>query len=324
MKVSLLFPPTWHPSQPYLSLPSLTGFLHQGGISDVSQRDLGIELLDTVLTRDYAAEVYQQFAKSHVYQSPMRPDPTDKFVLPTAMRGTSGTFLALAQEACREAGGKMWDQYDMLRAKQFINEAYMYVCNAGPVWRFLEAEGAFTTVASSDIYTLTALATALSVAGEITDVTRGGVPIKVLDWQALERISYDTQDDTATEPKYWTEFDGKIRLWPKPDQVYTIGIFYEFRPAEMSVDSDTPAIPLPWRSRLLVPYAAAKMLREFATRDTNSIGFADRRQSEFEAAFSMFSGQFGAARHPRLGLEDESWDRNWPGSPDWDYWMSVD
>ena len=66
MKISLLFPPTWHPSQPYLSLPSLTGFLRQGGISDVSQRDLGIELLDTVLTKDYAAEVYQHLiAKQH-------------------------------------------------------------------------------------------------------------------------------------------------------------------------------------------------------------------------------------------------------------------
>jgi anaerobic magnesium-protoporphyrin IX monomethyl ester cyclase len=60
MKVSLLFPPTWHPSQPYLSLPSLTGFLHQGGVSDVSQRDLGIELLDGLLTRSYGAEVYQR------------------------------------------------------------------------------------------------------------------------------------------------------------------------------------------------------------------------------------------------------------------------
>ena len=60
MKVSLLFPPTWHPSQPYLSLPSLTGFLHQGGVPDVSQRDLGIELLDGVLTRSYGQEVYQQ------------------------------------------------------------------------------------------------------------------------------------------------------------------------------------------------------------------------------------------------------------------------
>jgi radical SAM superfamily enzyme YgiQ (UPF0313 family) len=38
----------------------LTGFLHQGGVSDVSQRDLGIELLDGLLTRSYGAEVYQR------------------------------------------------------------------------------------------------------------------------------------------------------------------------------------------------------------------------------------------------------------------------
>ena len=60
MKVSLLFPPTWHPSQPYLSLPSLTGFLHQGGVSKVSQRDLGIELLDALLTRSYGGRVHRQ------------------------------------------------------------------------------------------------------------------------------------------------------------------------------------------------------------------------------------------------------------------------
>ena len=60
MKVSLLFPPTWHPSQPYLSLPSLTGFLAQGGVTNVSQRDLGIELLDTVVTHSYGAALYQE------------------------------------------------------------------------------------------------------------------------------------------------------------------------------------------------------------------------------------------------------------------------
>lgn len=58
MKISLVFPPTWHPSQPYLSLPSLTGFLSQAGVKNVTQRDLGIEVLDTFLTRDYGQEVY--------------------------------------------------------------------------------------------------------------------------------------------------------------------------------------------------------------------------------------------------------------------------
>ncbi|HVQ64984.1 MAG TPA: B12-binding domain-containing radical SAM protein, partial [Terriglobia bacterium] len=60
MKVSLLFPPTWHPSQPYLSLPSLTGFLAQAGVTNVTQRDLGIELLDDVVTKSYGVGLYQE------------------------------------------------------------------------------------------------------------------------------------------------------------------------------------------------------------------------------------------------------------------------
>jgi hypothetical protein len=60
VKISLLFPPTWHPSQPYLSLPSLTGFLHQAGVTNVTQRDLGIELLDGILTQQYGEQLYPQ------------------------------------------------------------------------------------------------------------------------------------------------------------------------------------------------------------------------------------------------------------------------
>ena len=60
MKISLLFPPSWHPSQPYLSLPCLTAFLDQAGISDKTQRDLNIEMLDTVLTKTYGLDVYEK------------------------------------------------------------------------------------------------------------------------------------------------------------------------------------------------------------------------------------------------------------------------
>ena len=60
MKVLLLFPPSWHPSQPYLSLPSLTAFLRQNGISEVRQRDLNIELLDILLTKKECSAFYQR------------------------------------------------------------------------------------------------------------------------------------------------------------------------------------------------------------------------------------------------------------------------
>ncbi|MDN3512611.1 MAG: B12-binding domain-containing radical SAM protein [Candidatus Jettenia sp.] len=60
MRVLLLFPPSWHPSQPYLSLPSLTAFLRQQGVHDVVQRDLNIELLDMLLTKETCSKFYQK------------------------------------------------------------------------------------------------------------------------------------------------------------------------------------------------------------------------------------------------------------------------
>ncbi len=58
MNISLLFPPSWHPSQPYLSIPCLSAFLEQAGVTGVTQRDLNIELLDSILSKSYGIEVY--------------------------------------------------------------------------------------------------------------------------------------------------------------------------------------------------------------------------------------------------------------------------
>ena len=60
MKISLLFPPSWHPSQPYLSLPCLSAFLEKAGISSFKQEDLNIEILDQILTKEYGLDVHQQ------------------------------------------------------------------------------------------------------------------------------------------------------------------------------------------------------------------------------------------------------------------------
>ena len=50
MQVSLIFPPSWIPSQPFLSLPSLQGFLKKEGVGNVSIRDLNIEIMDALLS----------------------------------------------------------------------------------------------------------------------------------------------------------------------------------------------------------------------------------------------------------------------------------
>lgn len=59
MKVSLLFPPSWLPSQPYLSLPTLTGFLRKYGV-EVIQRDVNIEFLETLMSWEKVQGIYSK------------------------------------------------------------------------------------------------------------------------------------------------------------------------------------------------------------------------------------------------------------------------
>ena len=61
--IYLVFPSSWHPSQPYLSLPSLKAFLHQHGIQDVVQRDLAIELLDHCCTWEKTKPLYERIIR---------------------------------------------------------------------------------------------------------------------------------------------------------------------------------------------------------------------------------------------------------------------
>src|SRR6266704_6096379 len=52
MKVMLIFPPDWYPSEPYLSLPSLTAVLRAAG-HQVVQKDVNLEMYDWYFSGDF-------------------------------------------------------------------------------------------------------------------------------------------------------------------------------------------------------------------------------------------------------------------------------
>ena len=56
MKVMLIFPPDWYPSEPYLSLPSLTAVLRQAGHT-VIQKDINCEMWDWYFSEDFLRKV---------------------------------------------------------------------------------------------------------------------------------------------------------------------------------------------------------------------------------------------------------------------------
>ncbi len=61
MKVLLLFPPDWLPSEPYLSLPSLTSVLRPAGHT-VIQKDINVDMYDLMFSEDFLQHVQNRIA----------------------------------------------------------------------------------------------------------------------------------------------------------------------------------------------------------------------------------------------------------------------
>ncbi len=59
MKVLLIFPPDWYPSEPYLSLPSLTAVLRAAG-HNVVQKDVNLDMYDWFFSGDFLRRVLKK------------------------------------------------------------------------------------------------------------------------------------------------------------------------------------------------------------------------------------------------------------------------
>ncbi|MEE8493731.1 MAG: B12-binding domain-containing radical SAM protein, partial [Nitrospirales bacterium] len=59
MKVMLIFPPDWYPSEPYLSLPALTAVLRAAG-HHVVQKDVNLEMYDWFFSEDFLKRVLRK------------------------------------------------------------------------------------------------------------------------------------------------------------------------------------------------------------------------------------------------------------------------
>jgi hypothetical protein len=215
-----------------------------------------------------------------------------------------GDFLDLAQHAARVAQYDVEDtDYDMPRAKEAVNEAYLSICHDGNAWEFLEQEGQWTTTAGSDVYDFDSIATAIGVSGAtvreikaITDDTNGGRPLAAQSWRQLESWTDSSQESTEGQgtPTHYSVWNSRVRLYPKPDQTYTLGFFGLITPNPMDDDTDEPLLPLAWRHRVLVPYAGALLLMQEGGGE--SFGGYDRLMSLHRNAFEQMRTALASRR----------------------------
>jgi len=230
----------------------------------------------------------------------------------------SGDFQDLYTKAIYGSRRDPSDSFDVARAKDAINEALLTVSFSGDPWNWLEKEGEFTLQAGSDVYTYDTIGTALGTTvaelfSFVMDTGNGGYRLEAMTWDALEDAAYSTQDgEQQGEPIFWSDWDRRVRFFPNPDQSYVIGCFYRASQTELSANSDTPLMPLQWRTRLLVPYACMRLLRQEGGAE--AAGEADRYMAEYQKAFNDCRTACATAKAPALRLDTPVWrDQMWFG-----------
>ena len=90
MLTKLIFPPQWIPTQPYLSLPSLTAFLKAKGC-DVEQMDLNVTFYDDILSKKGLSPFYER-ACSNFHELESRKELSSELQKKYALLGSSVLF----------------------------------------------------------------------------------------------------------------------------------------------------------------------------------------------------------------------------------------
>jgi len=229
----------------------------------------------------------------------------------------SGEFLELAQRAARAARFDPSDATDLARAKEAVNEAYLTALGGSENFDFLKREGQWVLTAGSDKYTFASIATAMSITGAdiaeilyLTNDTDGYLAVS-MSWAEMERLSYATQDGDADGlPMYWAQIGGgdsaQVRLYPNPDSNYTLGAYVRLIPAEMSADADEPLIPLQHRHAVLVPHAAANLLRQEGGGEAHNEAQLYERQ--YDKAWQRMRTAHATASVSKFRLKAPTWD----------------
>ena len=96
-KVMLVFPPDWYPSEPYLSLPTLTAFLRRAG-HEVVQKDVNLEMYDWYFSADFLRRVLKKV-----------PQQLDRLKKLARFRDLTEAEVELQLALCECTRGRMGD-----------------------------------------------------------------------------------------------------------------------------------------------------------------------------------------------------------------------
>lgn len=169
-------------------------------------------------------------------------------------------YLELCQELAREAGisgsiaAVTGQTGEMARVANWIRKANRYILNKHEDWKFLRADVSFPVILGNVEYSAGALSLADFGEWKLDSFRAYLTSIGFADEQPVREVrDYDAFRDyyiigalreQEGRPQAITQTPGRsLRIWPVPDDAYTIVGEYYQAPADLAANADVPVFP---------------------------------------------------------------------------------
>lgn len=177
-------------------------------------------------------------------------------------------LITKVQRRIRDTG------YSTIEITDYLNDAQNDVFNEYNL-PFVQTSQNYTlTVNNSDITSGSGLPANFVQAVDLTLTTEGKEnQLQYISYEELAQFAPDPDDITrypANTPQYWYTYDEVIRVYPCPNQAYTVTLRYFKKPTNLVSSTDVPTVPAQFEE-LLVLGAAYRVLQVKDNYDQASI-----------------------------------------------------
>jgi hypothetical protein len=120
----------------------------------------------------------------------------------------------------------------------YIRDGYYRILDLENRWTFLETSFSFNTVTNQRAYTIADFtADPISSVVSITDANGIGKRLEMVGYDTAEETYLGTYD-TSGDPLFYAIWEGKIHLFPKPDNVRSLTVRGYREPTDWITDGD--------------------------------------------------------------------------------------
>lgn len=148
-----------------------------------------------------------------------------------SLRPSTRTFGVLLQDVKRLFGDEAGVQVENADVQRWANSAMTEIVTNN---KAIKAKSTLPTVIGTSAYTFPAVKIQ-----QIEALHYENVRLENLQFAEAERyiISNDPQQTESGTPLFWYEWDGELSVWPKPDAVGTLTLYYTAYATELTGDT---------------------------------------------------------------------------------------